>query len=69
MVKSTILNDDRLEERLAQRKAKLAEMKKTQEQELSKNDPEEQENLAKEQVGQVHYQLPHGRFKVLYLAR
>ena len=40
----------RLEERLAQRKAKLAEMKKSQEEELSKNDPEKQENLAKEQV-------------------
>ncbi|CAB3980326.1 Hypothetical predicted protein [Paramuricea clavata] len=39
----------RLEERLAQRKAKLAEMKKSQEEELSRNDPDKQESLAKEQ--------------------
>ena len=45
------LNFFRLEERLAQRKAKLAEMKKSQEEELSKNDPDKQESLAKVQVG------------------
>jgi hypothetical protein len=45
------LNFFRLEERLAQRKAKLAEMKRSQEEELSKNDPDKQESLAKIQVG------------------
>jgi hypothetical protein len=47
-----------LEERLAQRKAKLAEMKKSQEEELSKNDPEKQEILAKEQVDLSEILLP-----------
>jgi hypothetical protein len=47
-----------LEERLAQRKAKLAEMKKSQEEELAKNDPEKQEILAKEQVDLSEILLP-----------
>lgn len=54
-----IINSYRLEERLAQRKAKLAEMKKSQEEELSKNDPDKQENLMKEQVDKPN--LPTGR--------
>ena len=45
----------RLEERLAQRKAKLAEMKKSQEEELSKNDPDKQESLMKEQVDRPNF--------------
>ena len=45
----------RLEERLAQRKAKLAEMKKSQEEELSKNDPDKQESLMKEQVDRLNF--------------
>lgn len=49
------INSYRLEERLAQRKAKLAEMKKSQEEELSKNDPDKQENLMKEQVDKQIY--------------
>lgn len=40
----------RLEERLARRKAKLAEMKKAQAEELSKSDPDKQDVLAKLQV-------------------
>lgn len=51
------LNCCRLEERLAQRKAKLAEMKKSQEEELSKNDPDKQESLMKEQVDKPNLTL------------
>ena len=43
---------------MAQRKAKLAEMKKSQEEELAKNDPEKQEILAKEQVDLSEILLP-----------
>ena len=50
----------RLEERLAQRKAKLAEMKKSQEEELSKNDPDKQESLMKEQVDRPNFLFYQG---------
>ena len=57
----------RLEERLAQRKAKLAEMKKSQEEELSKNDPDKQESLMKEQVDRLNFLSYQGGGDHIYL--